>query len=428
MSVQRPLPAICAVPAGVGIALYSFSSGRFLEFSLFINLLLIFCLLYAWGSRYGTRFELQAPSRLREGSNAEFTFLINTRGWFPRFIVSSTMETEHPSSTKESHPRHHHKLFFTPLTKGLRNIRKQSTALVEEHEYRMDGFIHSGGASRINRNLEFSERGVFRLVSLRLYFTDPLGIFAIRRTFKIDRKLLILVKPAPGGARLKLAGAAGRFDTNIHVGQTGERTEYAGTRQYRPGDELRHIHWPTVARTGELYVREYTPATADAALVLLVRNAHRPLTPHWCHPEAGEFMLRTATAMILELFQRQILVAFGTNNAGGYCVEIAGSSHYLQAFHEYVSSLSWHCSATSDTSWLAKVEMAGANSPAAVIFLVDPPAPETLQVIVKEIQYRYSRITIVANCNPAEMELPPGALAVNCDPGRPELFFETVDI
>ena len=76
MSVQRPLPAFCAVPLGLGLAVYSFTSGQYYEFALFVNLLLAICFLYAWASRYWIRFELQAPSRMQEGASAEFVFLL----------------------------------------------------------------------------------------------------------------------------------------------------------------------------------------------------------------------------------------------------------------------------------------------------------------------------------------------------------------
>jgi len=39
--------------------------------------------------------------------------------------------------------------------------------------------------------------------------------------------------------------------------QVGESTEFLGTRDWRQGDRLRDIHWPSSARTGRLIVREF---------------------------------------------------------------------------------------------------------------------------------------------------------------------------
>ena len=40
------------------------------------------------------------------------------------------------------------------------------------------------------------------------------------------------------------------------AGSRGEGTEYAGVREYRRGDSMRHVHWPATARHGSLVVRE----------------------------------------------------------------------------------------------------------------------------------------------------------------------------
>ena len=37
----------------------------------------------------------------------------------------------------------------------------------------------------------------------------------------------------------------------------GRSSQVIGTRDYRPGDSLRQIHWRSTARTGELIVKEF---------------------------------------------------------------------------------------------------------------------------------------------------------------------------
>ena len=44
-----------------------------------------------------------------------------------------------------------------------------------------------------------------------------------------------------------------------------------GTRDYRPEDSFRHIHWKATARAGGLQVRVFEPTTVDAA-----RHLHQP--------------------------------------------------------------------------------------------------------------------------------------------------------
>lgn len=51
--------------------------------------------------------------------------------------------------------------------------------------------------------------------------------------------------------------------------QPGEGTEFAGVREFAPGDRLRRIHWRTSLRTGELHVVA-TTAEQDTAVVLVI--------------------------------------------------------------------------------------------------------------------------------------------------------------
>jgi uncharacterized protein (DUF58 family) len=41
------------------------------------------------------------------------------------------------------------------------------------------------------------------------------------------------------------------------ISKVGESMEFLGCREFRTGDNPRHIHWPSTARTGEIIVREF---------------------------------------------------------------------------------------------------------------------------------------------------------------------------
>jgi uncharacterized protein (DUF58 family) len=66
-----------------------------------------------------------------------------------------------------------------------------------------------------------------------------------------------------------------------------------GVRDYRPEDDLRHIHWKATAHTGDLQVRVYEP-TASLDLVILLNVT--TLEHHW-------------QGVLPELFERTISVA-----------------------------------------------------------------------------------------------------------------------
>lgn len=56
-----------------------------------------------------------------------------------------------------------------------------------------------------------------------------------------------------------------------YSGRKGAGTDYYGVREFRSGDPLRHVHWKTTARRGELVVREFE-RESGTPLVVLVDN------------------------------------------------------------------------------------------------------------------------------------------------------------
>jgi uncharacterized protein (DUF58 family) len=77
----------------------------------------------------------------------------------------------------------------------------------------------------------------------------------------------VFVYPAPLACSVDPApGTSGSF-----VDPSGEM---AGLREYTPGDRLRDVHWPAVARTGTVLVRDNRSAPSGGPVVVIV-----PATP-----------------------------------------------------------------------------------------------------------------------------------------------------
>ncbi|HVY60007.1 MAG TPA: DUF58 domain-containing protein, partial [Planctomycetota bacterium] len=81
-------------------------------------------------------------------------------------------------------------------------------------------------------------------------------------------------------ARFPVAAGGTRYDAAARfAGLPGAGIEFLGTREYRPGDPLRFVHWASSARTGRLVVKELEEtAAAEVAIFLdLSRLALRGL-------------------------------------------------------------------------------------------------------------------------------------------------------
>jgi uncharacterized protein (DUF58 family) len=109
--------------------------------------------------------------------------------------------------------------------------------------------------SRIEVPLTFARRGVYTLGPAEVRVADPFGLLRFAR--KDWEMLEVVVYPRVHELRgFPLRGG------NVEAGTTGSRgrrgEEFANLREYRRGDDRRHIHWKSLARTGELFVKEFS--------------------------------------------------------------------------------------------------------------------------------------------------------------------------
>ena len=402
---------------------YSMATGRFVAFTIFLLAVIGCCLLYAFFSLFRIRLELQAPSRVTEGEEIDLALLLRSRGFLPKFVSRSVIEIVDPHTpySRRGNPKGRHlNLFYQHEQESDADDLKAST-------YQMDGFILGRGLSRIHRKLELNERGVVTLRRLKIYLTDPLGTFAFRRSFVLNHDILVRVRPALGGGLLQLSGASGRLDTHVKVGEMGEMTEFAGTRPYREGDELRHIHWPTVARTGDLYVREYTQSSADSVVVLLMRQPE--LDPgRDCRPPSGEFVLKTVAALVIELFNRRVQTFFATNLTDSPGVSIGYSKLALQRFHDELSAVSWR-DRPRRLDFLDNVVLPGFDQACILIFCVETPQRDTLQQVSDLLRVSTSRcLVITPDGVDASAVSATGMRTVSCREKDPEALFANLSL
>jgi uncharacterized protein (DUF58 family) len=130
---------------------------------------------------------------------------------------------------------------------------------------------------RVRINVRFGRRGRRRLEPGRLVIRDPLRLCVRELIGEAGDDVLVLprLEPvlAPGGE-----GAAGGDDAlaGAGAGASGGRLDAAaaeleidGLRPYRQGAPASRIHWPTVARTGEVLERRLVAELDSAPLVVL---------------------------------------------------------------------------------------------------------------------------------------------------------------
>ncbi|MGE0383753.1 MAG: DUF58 domain-containing protein [Gammaproteobacteria bacterium] len=112
-------------------------------------------------------------------------------------------------------------------------------------------------------------RGYLHFDRIWVMRPDPLGLVNSVHALPLPQPLLVLPRLHP--VRLPRAAGPRRYQpggerTAISV---GDSQEFAGLRDYRPGDSPRHIHWRGWARTGLPVVKEFHDEYFDRSAVIL---------------------------------------------------------------------------------------------------------------------------------------------------------------
>lgn len=97
--------------------------------------------------------------------------------------------------------------------------------------------------------------------------TDPLGL--LRKTVRWCEPIELYVRP-----RMALLSTLGQGQVRDLEGVPSDRVSmsdlaFHALREYVPGDDLRHVHWRSSARAGELLVRQYHDTRRNHATVVL---------------------------------------------------------------------------------------------------------------------------------------------------------------
>jgi uncharacterized protein (DUF58 family) len=109
-------------------------------------------------------------------------------------------------------------------------------------------------------------RGLYTFPQLRLFSKGPFGLFSTKRMLSVPDEILIYpyYHPLKRLRLLETRELAERQTTRVGVG-----SQVVSTREYRPGDSLRQIHWRSTAHLGKLVVKEFAEEDQPTLTVVL---------------------------------------------------------------------------------------------------------------------------------------------------------------
>jgi len=151
------------------------------------------------------------------------------------------------------------------------------------------GFIHGaeipplkrGQSARVLLPIQANRRGAYDLQGWRVETDFPFGLLVAARTFPGHSALLVHPTFTPL-QRLELPSSR-RYQPGgvASAAQRGESLEYIGNRDFREGDDLRHIDWRATARLQTPIVREYREEYFLRAAVVLDTFAEKDAQPEY---------------------------------------------------------------------------------------------------------------------------------------------------
>ncbi|MCO5973457.1 DUF58 domain-containing protein [Actinoallomurus soli] len=191
--------------------------------------------------------------------------------------------------------------------------------------------LRPGRAETIRYPLPTDRRGEIPVGPLRLVRADPFGL--ARRVREYGEPRTLLVRPHTVALPLLPSGR------NHHLEGPTSDTAPAGTvtfhalREYVVGDDLRHIHWRSSARTGTLMVRQLVDASMPQTTVVVDTDAG-------AYADADDFELAVDAAASVAAGAAGMNFPVRVLTADGPLVETRGGAHDVEEILDRLAGLS----------------------------------------------------------------------------------------
>lgn len=189
------------------------------------------------------------PTRAEEGETILFHVTVRNHGWMPRFMVEAV---DH-----------------LPFVGAAQDV-------VTSGEKVLGVVAYIGG--NVTRSFEVpllcEKRGLYQLGPVGLASSFPLGLAEARQQKNGGVQTLTIYPDVFPIVSLPLSGTPSEIHRGGFLLPKGAGTaEFSGLREYRRGDNPRHIHWPSTARLNKLMVKEFEPLASACLYIAMDLSA-----------------------------------------------------------------------------------------------------------------------------------------------------------
>ncbi|MFI0372462.1 DUF58 domain-containing protein [Actinomadura sp. 1N219] len=251
--------------------------------------------------------------------------------------------------------------------------------------------LRSGGTRSVTYRLPTERRGEIPVGPLRLVRADPLRL--ARRVREYGAPQVLLVRPRTVRLPLLPSGRAYHLE-----GPTSDRSP-AGTatfhalREYVIGDEMRHIHWKSSARTGTLMVRQLVDASLPTTTIVLEA---RPES--WPEPDDFELAVDAAASVAAGAAAANFPVRILTGN--GPIADTRGGPDDMEVVLDRLTAVATRDGPQSIVDAVRRVRAGGS------LVVVTSGAAELGRIAA--VRSRFDRIVVLRVRPPEPASAPPG--------------------
>jgi len=165
--------------------------------------------------------------------------------------------------------------------------------------------LRPGKVTTVAYAVPTKRRGVVDIGPLEVSRRDPLALVGVVRRYGGQNKVWVrprvhVITSVPVGLSRSMDG---RIDRVPHGSIT-----FAALREYVMGDDLRHVHWRTSARVGELMVREHVDTSLPRIVILLDDRAEAHLPDGGGGESTFEAACEGAASVLVAAYREDVQV------------------------------------------------------------------------------------------------------------------------
>lgn len=294
------------------------------------------------------------PERAEENESILFDVSIRNHGVFPRFMIQAI--------------------------DNLPFINKNGAA----SNYEVLGvvaYIGSGVTHHFKVSVLCEKRGFYQLGPVGISTSFPFGLVEAHHDKNGSVQSLTVYPDIFPIMSLPLLGTP----SEIHRGgfllpkATGS-ADFSGLREYQRGDNPRHIHWPTTARTGELMIQEFEPL-ASASIHIILDQSKSSNVGKGKH-SSFEYAVRITASICRYATNNNMSIAVSPSRGENQSLVLGSGESHFREILDYLAIIE----ADSETPYskvIAKAAMNIGFGQTAVVFLSEPSEriSETIQSI-----------------------------------------------